>query len=260
MQVIESKFCNPKVGQIVLKNFIIHYHNLDALKQITDEVFEELPYDFYTDSEVPLIIDAGSNIGIATLFFKKRYPNARVLCFEPDPNSFEALKLNISMNSIAGVRLVNSALSMKEGEIDFFGQVSVDSPDSRGNSIIKTWGIQRKVNDTLKVDSVRLSSYINCDIDFLKLDIEGAEQQVLEDLERTSKLQFIKKAVIECHECLGMEAFNNLDRILEILERNNFSIEITEKDTKSDLPFQIFKWVEKKEPKLFIIKASQSQL
>lgn len=246
---------NQEKKLLEFRGFSIAYNNLDSVKQTIDEIFVDNPYKFTSQNDVPFIIDAGSNIGIATLFFKALYRNAKVLCFEPDPNAFKMLHANIANNKIENTTLVNAALAREEGVIDLFGQIFVDLPDARGNSIIDTWGAQRAINNTTKVKSVKLSSYINSKVDFLKLDIEGAEQQVLEELEQENKLLLIQEIAMEVHQADKIKHINDLNVITSILNRNQFSIEVIERNTGDLLPEQIRNWQKQVDPHLFSIRA-----
>lgn len=244
-----------KKNLIKFRNFVIDYNNIESAKQTIAEIFNELPYNFTSNKKKPFIIDGGSNIGLATLFFKEVYPNAEILCFEPDPNAFKMLQKNIAINQITGTTLVNSALSKQDGEVDFFGQIFVDSPDARGNSIINTWGTQRTISNTTKVKSAKLSYYINSEVDFLKLDIEGAEQQVLEDLEKENKLKFIKEMVIEFHESCKIQQVNDINILINLLSKHNFKVDVLKKNTENLLPEQISNWIKQIDPHLFTIQA-----
>ncbi|MBA3660255.1 MAG: FkbM family methyltransferase [Gammaproteobacteria bacterium] len=233
--------------------FTIYYDNEESMQQTLDEVFNDGYYLFESAEDSPLIIDAGSNIGIATLFFKKYHPRARIVCFEPDPNAFSCLKKNVAMNELKDVTLINAALSKVEGTIDFYGQIHMDHPDSRGNSIIDSWGIQREICNQIQVKSVKLSSYINGPIDFLKLDIEGAEQQVLEEI--GNKLDLIKAMTLEFHETEMMRNINELTEIKTLLLRHQFHLDIHSKDLANILPESTQAWASKAKPFLHTIKA-----
>lgn len=249
-----------KVEKIKLGDFEVIYTNKAAAEQIISEVFDEKIYQFESKNPAPLIIDAGSNIGIATLFFKKQYPQAKIICFEPDPRAFSALQKNVETNRLENVTLISAAVSNRSGGyIEFFGDMTGDSPDSRGNSILKTWGEQRQRLDTLQVPCVRLSDYIHSEIDFLKLDVEGAETQVIEDLVETDKLKLIRSMCLEIHQCQGMDSLNDMNWILETLKAHQFTLEISEQDL-SLLPDQVADWKNRVSPRLFIVMAWRNTL
>lgn len=248
-----------KIGQkkLTFNGCRIYYHNQESVDQTIDEIFREKPYHFETDKKQPLIIDAGSNIGIATLFFKQQYPDSNILCFEPDPEAFKLLKKNVTCNHLEDVKLINAALSDQEGEVNFFGQVYMKDADARGNSLIDTWGLQRQRNDTIKVQAVKLSSYINQEVDFLKIDIEGAEQRVLEELEQADKLKFIKHMSLEVHMAEQMDNINNAYFISQLLKRNHFILDINEKNIEDILPEPVQQWAKAARPRLFTIRAKR---
>ncbi len=231
----------------------IYYGNALSAKEIYDEVFIQKIYNFDTNKEKPIIIDAGSNIGIATLFFKNKYPLSKVICFEPDPNAFLILQKNISVNNLKNVVAINTALSRNNGVTPFYGEVSGVAADSRGNSIMNAWGTQRETSAKILVNSQRLSDYIQEEIDFLKIDIEGAEQQVLEEL--GNKLRFIKEMVIEVHEIEAAYFDNSLEKIKSILNHYNFRITTQINHINDSLPGQIQHWVKKVHPIFTMLKA-----
>ena len=73
-------------------------------------------------------------------------------------------------------------------------------------------GTQSTISISVKTE--KLSRYINNHIDLLKMDIEGAEKEVLMELEKEDKLKYIKNIVIECHN----------SNVSDILKRNDFDI------------------------------------
>ena len=238
---------------IKINNFNIMCGHERAMRELYASIFDEKIYDFSTTNPTPNIIDAGSNIGIATLFFKNKYPGAKILCFEPDPYNFPVLQKNIILNNLNNVTTIEAALAKNTGFTSFYGEID-SCADTRGNSISKLWGQQRTTTKTATVKAVQLSSYINHEIALLKMDIEGAEQQVIEDI--TEKLFLIKTLIIEVHEAQKVYFDNNLQTICNILQNNNFNITIEPSDyLQNPTKNTIEKWVEKVKPKLTVIKA-----
>jgi GT2 family glycosyltransferase len=73
------------------------------------EIFEQEIYKFISPTDEPLIIDAGANIGLSTIYFKKLYPKARILAFEPDDYIFKYLKkdnLRFGRGNNVGLRYI----------------------------------------------------------------------------------------------------------------------------------------------------------
>ena len=235
--------------------FTIHYQNLALLEATAKEIFDDTQYAFESLQSEPFIIDVGSSIGLATLYFKHHYPSAKILCFEPDPTSFDLLAKNIASNNLQDVTLINAAVSKKSGQTNLYGQIFSEQPDSRGNSIVDLWANQRQKNDTLSVNAVRLSSYINSEVDLLKIDIEGAEQQILEELKE--KLHYIKEIFIEVHTIELMDEINSLDKVIEILNRSGFKVSYVDKTAQALFPIEINEWVKQNDPKLFFVRAKR---
>jgi FkbM family methyltransferase len=232
--------------------YVFYYNNKTSAEQTLDEVFYDKDYAFNTSKKSPVIIDCGSNIGAATVFFKSLYPTVKILCFEPDPNEWQMLNKNIQANQLGDINTINAAVSGKEGTIDFFGEFDVEAPDARGNSIISTWGMQRVTSTVKKVKAVKLSSYISSEVDFLKLDIEGAEQQVLQEL--GDKLHYVNEINMKVHVADGLNEVNSLENIIELLGEYNFSCKV-EYINIDVLPEAILDWVIEKQPQLIHLRA-----
>ena len=131
---------------------------------------------------------------MSVLFFKKLYPNARIVAFEPDPFTFETLRRNVEQNRLSDVDLHQIALDDRVAEIEFFRDVSPES-----SSLTMSTLPQRNSGPSVVVPARRLSEFISSEIDLLKIDIEGAEDAVLTDLSRAGKLRQAKRLHLEYH-------------------------------------------------------------
>ena len=183
---------------------MIFYNDPRSLFSEYKLIFKNKIYYFESQTKTPLIIDGGSHIGLSILYFKHIYPTSKIIGFEPDQETLAMLKKNI--NNLADIKIVESGLYSQDGEISF------DSDKTDGGRI------SNEGRDKIKVE--RLSKYINSEVDFLKLNIEGAELEVLKDLDTTGKLGLIKELVLEWHSFAGRK--QNLGELLMILERNGF--------------------------------------
>jgi FkbM family methyltransferase len=115
---------------------------------------------------------------MSVLFFKKLYPNARIVAFEPDPITFETLRHNVNQNGLSDVDLHQIAIGERAGTIELFRDASPDS-----SSLVMSTLRQRHAGPGVMVPVRRLSEFISSEIDLLKIDIEGAEDAVLSDLQ-----------------------------------------------------------------------------
>ena len=185
------------------------------------EMYVKGYYNFKTGSEAPLILDCGSNIGISVLFFKDIYPNSTIRAFEADPHISELLQNNLRSNSVNNVEVIPKAVWINNEGIEF-GTEGAD-----GGSIFSS-------NKKIKVPSIRLKEVIDNEdsIDFLKIDIEGAETEVMEDCRNS--LKNVKNIFIEYHSFIDKD--QHLDKILNVLKLSGFRYFI-KVDEPRQLPF-----------------------
>ena len=209
------KFSNEKIF-----GFKVRFFDYPSFILLFEEIFIKKDYYLNTKASSPVIIDCGSNIGMALLFFKKLYPGSKIIAFEPDKKTFEILKENVETNKLKYVEVVNKAVYNSEGTIDFY--YDPDHPGSLWMSVEK----ERLPKACGQVDSVLLSNYVRGRVDFLKMDIEGAEYLVIEELSHRNKLKLIKEMVIEYHHHIK-PADDNFSKILKILEENGFGYQIS---------------------------------
>ena len=191
-----------------------------AFQYLFKEIFIDQEYHFITTNKCPLIIDCGSNIGMSILYFKLIYPSSRIIAFEPDLNSFLCLKKNIEQNNLQDVVVYNKAVSDSEGSIAFY--FNSENPGALDMSIIQ----ERMYKKIKEVDAVHLSRYISERVDFLKIDIEGAESDVIQELSNSGKLNYINQMVIEYHHHIVRDQ-DILSKILSILENGGFGYQIS---------------------------------
>jgi FkbM family methyltransferase len=201
---VRVRFLNHQVGS----------PSFADLNFLISEIFLQQLYFFKTEREDPFIIDCGSHIGMSILFFKILYPHAKVLGFEPAPHTFAFLKENVDVNNLLDVDVVNKAVSNAEGKMKFFGD------DSLTSSLLKSRG-----GHEIEVDVTKISKYIDRPVDFLKMDVEGAEGLVFEDLVSSGKLNLIKQMIVEYHHHIEKDS-DNLSSFLRILEDHHFGYTI----------------------------------
>ncbi len=189
-----------------------------------DEIFEKEIYNFPCKSERPFIIDCGANIGLATIYLKKKFPNAEIIAFEPDPKIFTVLEKNIkSSNTSESVTCIQACLTKTEGNVTFYS----DGADGGSMSTPK--------NDStsINVRALRLKNFIDKPVDFLKIDIEGAEHEVLVDT--IDKLHLVKNIFVEYHSFTDSE--QKFDDILKILRLTGFRYYIEHIGIRSEKPY-----------------------
>jgi FkbM family methyltransferase len=184
-------------------------HSSDAY--IFDQIFIDKEYQVNTDN-AHFIIDAGSNIGITSIFFKIKYPGATIVCIEPDAGNFSLLKKN--MVDYKDVYLFDSALWNEKTQL---GLVSAQSYDS--HYVTNNHELNNQTVNTITIDDI-LNKFDKQIIDILKIDIEGAEKEVFEKNYETW-LPNVKVLMIEMHDKFK---FGCSKSVFKALCNYNFSI------------------------------------
>jgi FkbM family methyltransferase len=207
-------------GWADVAGFRMRYLEAEWLRYLYCEVFAEREYWFATDAERPVILDCGSNIGMAILFFKALYPNSEITAFEAAPWACSALEETIRANGLRDVTLHNAALADVEGAVELF-----HDPSHPGSAVMSVFR-DRMPGESVRVPSVRLSRYVTKPVDFLKLDVEGSELRVLRDLVSTGAIGRIRQMVIEFHHHLS-PGVDNMSECLSLLEQSGFGYQLT---------------------------------
>lgn len=207
-------------GKIVeAAGFKVKYCAVESLLCLFREIFINHSYWFTAETSRPFIIDCDANIGMASLYFKALYPAAEILAFEPDPDAFACLEENIKLNGLSGVKIKNEALMRTAGETELYSCKS--GPGALWVSVLRA----RADGSARKARAARLSEYVIRPVDLLKMDIEGAETEVLSELCAAGKLNLIKQAVVEYHHHIDKDA-DSLSTVLGMLETAGFGYQI----------------------------------
>jgi FkbM family methyltransferase len=134
------------------------------------------------------IIDGGAYIGDSTFAFLLKYPKAKVICIEPNVHTQPILRRNL--HALAGdTTLFCGGLASESKTVSFGGEflcASIRSDDSVNGERIECFGI----NDLIRETGIPF-------LDIVKLDIEGAEKEVL--TENNSWLNITQRVLVEFH-------------------------------------------------------------
>jgi FkbM family methyltransferase len=149
-------------------------------------IFEHRIYAMLCDHANPRTIDAGANIGMAALFFRRLFPSAKIDAFEADPGIVQVLRQNVDSFGLHDVEVHHAAVSDKTGTVQFVST----GLDSRYVSKLANQA-------SMAVPAVRLRDWLDEPIDFLKLDIEGAECDVI--IGCLSHLKNVSRIFVEYH-------------------------------------------------------------
>ena len=193
-----------------LEGFTIAGYSLVTLTELYTDIFIKQVYRFEASTKQPFIIDCGANIGMSVRYFKQLYPESEVWAYEANPDAFALLQRNVEGNQLKGVRLFNFVLSDCEGEVDFYIPAATAGLNGSLNPSIAQ-GIKQRLQ------AYRLSGLLpdKKEVDFVKVDIEGAEFNLLSELRESGRLHEAGQLVVELHAS-SEDVHQKYDRLLSI--------------------------------------------
>lgn len=161
-----------------------------------EELFLRQLYRFVSPTDSPVVLDCGANIGLSILYVKALYPKARITAFEPDPVAFGVLQGNVERFGLVDVELRQEAVWRSNG-VARFRQQGGDAG---------RLAMAGEVSAAIDVRTTRIRDFLEEPVDFLKIDIEGAESEVIEDC--AGSLGRVQRMFVEYHSLV-----NRLQRV-----------------------------------------------
>jgi FkbM family methyltransferase len=176
------------------------------------------------------VVDVGAHIGLYTLIAAKRVgPGGKVIAIEPDPENFKILKKNILLNQLSNVKALGCAVySTKEKLKLFLPQLE------QGRTIFNTvmQDRARTSNNFLEVEANTLDNILESinitEVNWIKIDVEGAELEVLKGAVNTISSNKNITLIIEIH---GIEIYIQM---IEYLKAHNLRIMYEKSNEKGD--------------------------
>lgn len=164
-----------------------------------EQVFVNREYDFSTSREPRTIVDAGANIGLASIYFAERFPSANIFAIEPEASNYELLKANVA--SYRTVTPIRAALWGESQDLDV-----VDPGLGKwAFKAMNPWGPLDgipTVQTNQRVPGITVDGLMaRCGlprIDILKIDIEGAEVEVFRS--SSTWLEKVECIIVELHD------------------------------------------------------------
>ncbi len=168
------------------------------------------PVEWVAPREGDVFLDIGAFVGWHSIHAGKIVgPSGRVISLEPEPINRKQLEANLKLNDVANCRVISLAAWSKTGEeLGWYTEKSPDCCriDEAGHSAsVKTTTVDDLVND-LKLER----------LDWIKMDIEGAEIEALEGAEKTLH-QYRPRLFVEVHDTVA--------GVKDLLTRYNYTIE-----------------------------------
>lgn len=187
-------------------------------------IFVRKSYAFRASGRGGIVVDCGANIGLSVLYFKTMYPDLRVVAYEADPTIYRTLERNVNANQLEGVEVINAAVGSVAGPVKFLQ----DGTDSGRVTDDPQFG-----KELVEVDAVSLGGELDGhDVQFLKVDIEGAETDAL--IACAGRLSRVRSMFVEFHTF--PERPQRLGQLLSVLEDAGFRVAIESiRDVKAPL-------------------------
>ena len=193
----------------------IRVNSTDFMALTNVWIIEEYAKEGFDIKNDDIIIDIGGHIGLFSIYAAEKCKSGKIFTFEPVKDNFKILKENIETNKIKNIFPEKVAISNKSSKVTIFL-----SDDDAGH------GMYSKSSNTITIDAINLEEIFlknnlkKCD--FLKIDAEGAEFDILENISE-DMLKTISKIVIEYH-IFEENSIKRLENIMEKFEKNGFKI------------------------------------
>jgi FkbM family methyltransferase len=201
-------------GSILIDGSPFYFHHARAFYDTYKEIFIRKMYAFTTTNPNPFILDCGANMGVSMLFFAKQYPGATIHAFEPELPIFNILAKNKESFNLDNVHLHQTAVWHTKTQLEFFTDFGM------GGSVANAYSNQKP---TL-IETEVLADYMQQKVDFLKMDIEGAEYEVL--VHCKPFLKNVEHIFVEYHSYVNKE--QHLEDLLQMLKEAGFRYHLSQ--------------------------------
>ncbi|MGE3274102.1 MAG: FkbM family methyltransferase [Vicinamibacterales bacterium] len=178
-------------GRLRLLDMDLAYPDAHSLAPQWHDIFVRETLAFAPRTDRPRILDCGANVGLASLWLHRAFPGSRITAFEADPAIADLLADNLARNGARDVEVVPAAVWTETGRVRFrregtdSGAVDAIGADTPGT--------------VAEVDAVRLRDWVAREhVDLLKLDVEGAELVLLQDIR--DQLHQVDAMQLEVHD------------------------------------------------------------
>jgi FkbM family methyltransferase len=176
-------FDRPPVRARMCKHGAVIYFSTDSYIGRSFDLYGE-----YSEGEIEMfrqivqpgmtVLDVGANIGAFTLFFAKAVGEAgRVHAFEPQRTLYHVLCGNLALNALSNVTAIHGALADKPGTL-FVRAVDYAKPGNFGGLALDPAAVSQGAGENVGVSTIDALGLERCD--FVKIDVEGMERDVLQ--------------------------------------------------------------------------------
>lgn len=202
----------------IINNSLFYIRKNTSDKFTVDEIWKHNIYNIQIKKD-DMVVDLGANIGAFTIFAAKIALNGKVFAFEPERSNYQQLVKNIDLNKLKNSFPYKLGVAHKKCTLPLF----LSNENKGAASIYESHSEKKeKINCMILEEIFKLCNIEN--IDILKMDIEGAEYDVLFS---TPKHIFkrINCIVLEFHDFLNLK--HNYKELISFLEKMSFKITVS---------------------------------
>lgn len=178
--------------------------------------------------EEDVVFDIGGNLGIFS-YYSICSGASEVHCFEPSPGSYNSIVNNFKFDNLF---VEECAVTSYDGEIEFY--------NNDNNSINSSAHVNNEGSNKILCRCINLQNYINSKkidrIDYLKIDCEGAEYEIIETLDEEFLSTSVRNMCIEYH----LNSDGRIFPMIEKLEKCGFEIEFEHNPEQINYEMGIF--------------------
>lgn len=217
LAALRGKPAELKIRDSMISGFPNFSSYLGALRNAPTNAEIELVCECISGARV--IIDVGANFGAFAIPFSTFVPHARIFAFEPNPHTAQALRRNLLINEAGNVTVIEAIISHRNDMLGFS-----NSSDPATNRIIED------NSNGLTVRSITIAEFCRDnaidEIDFLKIDVEGAEMLALEGARPLFERGKIRAGMIEvCPGNLSIYG-NSVQDLSDFFDSNGYSLKV----------------------------------
>jgi FkbM family methyltransferase len=200
----------PRLGRLPADGFVrevdvgdvrvvIADHNGSNAVDIISIEFDQGDYDFEGMDFQPgdVVLDLGAHVGAISMYLASKYPFLRVIAYEPVPLNFSYLRYNLARNGIKNVETVNLAVTSDGRDLELLQHPQSNTGGASSSfSRLDLPGHERPRSRSVTLNAIFDRHEIK-ELKLLKIDVEGAEHEVLKASHVLDRVQFL---VGEFHE------------------------------------------------------------
>lgn len=208
----------------------LELERIDDDRQVIDEIWLLKSYEPTPDFQIQPswnVLDIGANRGFFTVYAAQKATRGHITSYEPLQENLTYLEKNIQINSLKNVTVVPKAVSTANGTSTFYVSSRAGSHTvvKRSKSTVREIEVETiAINDILE--------NLESPVDLLKMDIEGAELDILTNGGKAISLDNVRRIILEYHAIDGLSLPEMKERLTTLLTQHGFRVGVSPRDER----------------------------